>query len=171
MGHHQQQEFSSLRVKVITVSDSRDLDSDKSGALICEKLVAAGHIITSREVVVDTIDNIRHALNHAISDEQAQAIILNGGTGVTPRDQTPEAIEPLFDKHLPGFGELFRHLSFSEIGAATIQSRATAGMINGAVVFSLPGSTNACRLALDAIILPQLDARTKPCSFSALLGL
>ena len=89
MGHHQQQEFSSLRVKVITVSDSRDLDSDKSGALICEKLVAAGHIITSREVVVDTIDNIRHALNHAISDEQAQAIILNGGTRVTPRDQTP----------------------------------------------------------------------------------
>jgi len=171
MGHYQQQYFSSLRVKVITVSDSRDLDSDKSGALICEKLGEAGHEITSREVVVDTINDIRHALNRAIGDEQAQVIILNGGTGVTPRDQTPEAIEPLFDKHLPGFGELFRHLSFSEIGAATIQSRATAGMINGAVIFSLPGSTNACRLALDKIILPQLDSRTKPCSFSALLGL
>jgi len=171
MGHCQQQEFSSLRVKVITVSDSRDLDSDKSGALICKKLTAAGHEVTSREVVVDTIDDIRHSLNQAIVNEQAQVIILNGGTGVAPRDQTPEAIEPLFDKHLLGFGELFRHLSFSEIGAATIQSRAMAGMINGAVVFSLPGSTKACRLAIDEIILPQLDARTKPCSFSALLGL
>jgi molybdenum cofactor biosynthesis protein B len=98
-------------------------------------------------------------------------VVLNGGTGVTPRDQTIEAIEPLFDKQLPGFGELFRHLSFAEIGAATIQSRATAGIINGAVVFSLPGSTQACRLAMDDIILPQLDARTKPCSFSGLLGL
>ena len=171
MGHCQQQEFSSLRVKVITVSDSRDLDSDKSGALICKKLTAAGHEVTSREVVVDTIDDIRHSINQAIVNEQAQVIILNGGTGVAPRDQTPEAIEPLFDKHLLGFGELFRHLSFSEIGAATIQSRAMAGMINGAVVFSLPGSTKACRLAIDEIILPQLDARTKPCSFSALLGL
>jgi len=170
MGHSQQQEFSSLRVKVITVSDSRDLDSDKSGALICKKLIAAGHEVTSREVVVDTIGDIRHSLKQAVVDEQAQVIILSGGTGVAPRDQTPEAIEPLFDKHLPGFGELFRHLSFSEIGAATIQSRATAGMINGAVVFSLPGSTKACRLAIDEIILPQLDARTEPCSFSALLG-
>ena len=171
MNHRQQKEFSALHVKIITDSDSRDLDCDKSGQLIAEKLIAAGHHQPQREVVVDTIDDIRQALNRSINSEGAQVVVLNGGTGVTPRDQTIEAIEPLFDKQLPGFGELFRHLSFAEIGAATIQSRATAGIINGAVVFSLPGSTQACRLAMDDIILPQLDARTKPCSFSGLLGL
>ncbi|MBC8369904.1 MAG: molybdenum cofactor biosynthesis protein [Planctomycetes bacterium] len=171
MAHCQQTKFSQLKVNVITVSDSRDLESDASGKLISELVAAVGHKVLAREVVADNIDDIRNAVRSALEQQDAGAIIINGGTGVTPRDQTPEAVEPMFDKPLPGFGELFRHLSFTEIGTATIQSRATAGLINRTVVFSLPGSTKACRLAVEKIILPQLDSRTKPCSFAALLSL
>jgi molybdenum cofactor biosynthesis protein B len=167
MSHCHQPEFKPLRVKVVTVSDTRNSQGDTSGQLIEEKLRSAGHEVTQRQIVRDTIQEIRDA----ISSSDAQVFVINGGTGVTKRDLTPEAIEPMFDKKLPGFGELFRHLSYSEIGTATIQSRATAGMIKGSIVFSLPGSTKACRLAMDEIILPQLDSRTKPCSFSSLLDL
>jgi len=167
MSHCHQPEFKPLRVKVVTVSDTRNSQGDTSGQLIEEKLRSAGHEVTQRQIVRDTIQEIRDA----ISSSDAQVFVINGGTGVTKRDLTPEAIEPMFDKKLPGFGELFRHLSYSEIGTATIQSRATAGMIKGSIVFSLPGSTKACRLAMDGNYLPKLDSRTKPCSFSSLLDL
>ena len=165
MGHCQKTDFISLNVKVVTVSDTRDEMTDKSGRLIEEGLLNAGHKVVNRQIVRDEIEDIRLAIN----DQSANVFIINGGTGMTPRDMTPEALEPIFDKKLPGFGELFRHLSFAEIGTATIQSRACAGMIGESVVFSIPGSTKACRLAMNQIILPQLDARTKPCSLSALL--
>ncbi|MDP6963918.1 MAG: molybdopterin-binding protein, partial [Planctomycetota bacterium] len=166
MSHIHTNTFSPLPTRVLTVSDTRDLQSDKSGALIEKKLLEAGHQVVERRVVRDDIEAIREAC----LVEDINALIINGGTGVTPRDQTPEAVTPLFDKTLDGFGELFRQLSYAEIGASTIQSRATAGLISNCVVFVLPGSTNACRLAMNEIILPQLDSRTMPCSFSGLLG-
>jgi molybdenum cofactor biosynthesis protein B len=165
MGHCQKSKFISHKVKVITVSDTRDLVTDKSGELIEQELLDAGHLVIERQIVRDEIKAIREAVN----EMKADVFIVTGGTGATLRDVTPEALEPLFDKALPGFGELFRHLSFPEIGTATIQSRACAGIVGGRVVFSIPGSTKACKLAMSQIILPQLDSETKPCSLSALI--
>lgn len=162
--------FVARGIKVLTVSDSRGLDEDKSGAYLEDALRDAGHRVLERRVVRDEVTAIRAAVRAWSAEPEVFAILVTGGTGVLPRDVTPEAVEPLYAKTLPGFGELFRALSFQEIGTAAMQSRASAGVIEGKVVFLLPGSTGACRLALVRLILPQLDARTPPCSFSSLLG-
>lgn len=162
--------FVPLGVAVLSVSDTRTLATDRSGAWIADQLTAAGHVLVERRVVRDDAAEIRAAVAGWCALPQVRAVIVTGGTGVTTRDVTPEALEPLFDKALSGFGELFRMLSYAEIGAAAIQSRATAGLLRGRVVFAVPGSTGACRLAMEKIILPQLDARTAPCSFAGLMA-
>lgn len=158
-----------LQISVITVSDTRTLETDKSGGLLVEQLLAAGHVIAQRTIVKDDLDAVRRAFSFAIDSPQIDVAISTGGTGITQRDITPEALAPLMTKAIPGFGELFRALSFAEIGASTIQSRAEAGLCGTTLVFMLPGSTGAVRLALERIILPQLDVRTKPCNFVELL--
>lgn len=160
--------FVALTLRVLTISDSRDLSTDKSGALLEDLCTQAGHQVSLREVIPDDQAQIQQTVKAWASEEEVDAILVTGGTGVTQRDVTPEAVEPLYDKVLPGFGELFRHLSYAEIGTACIQSRASAGLIGKTVVFLMPGSTGACRLAAESIILPQLDARTRPCSFTEL---
>jgi molybdopterin adenylyltransferase len=161
--------FVELGIAVATVSDTRTLETDKSGALAEETLRAAGHRLLGRSIVKDDVPAIRALLVDLIDVRQADAVIVTGGTGLTARDVTPEALAPLVSKPIPGFGELFRSLSYAEIGAATIQSRAEAALCGRALVFALPGSTAAVRLALEKIIVPQLDARTRPCNFAELL--
>ncbi len=146
----------SIGCGVLTVSDSRNVDTDKSGKLIEEKLVGAGHRVSEREIVRDEADAIRSAVVRLAGRGDVDAVIVTGGTGVSPRDVTPDALEPLFDKRLEGFGELFRVLSFEEIGAAAILSRAVAGTIGGSVVYVTPGSSGAVRLAMERLILPEL---------------
>jgi molybdenum cofactor biosynthesis protein B len=141
---------------VITVSDTRTLADDSGGALVCELLEAAGHEVALREIVKDEREAIRAALARALASADCAAVVLTGGTGISPRDVTPEAVEPLLERALPGFGELFRQLSFAEIGAAAMLSRALAGLARGKPVFALPGSRAAVRLALDRLILPEL---------------
>ena len=157
-----------VRVAVLTVSDTRTLETDKSGALAEDTLRAAGHRLLERRIVRDEINEIQRVLTSFI-DGSADVVIVTGGTGLTARDVTPEAIAALVTKPIPGFGELFRSLSYAEIGAATIQSRALGALCGRALVFALPGSTAAVRLALDKIIVPQLDSRTRPCNFAELL--
>ena len=161
MSHCHQPEFKPLRVKVVTVSDTRNSQGDTSGQLIEEKLRSAGHEVTQRQIVRDTIQEIRDA----ISSSDAQVFVINGGTGVTKRDLTPEAIEPMFDKKLPGFGELFRQLSYDEIGTSTVQSRCLAGLSNNTAIFCVPGSTGACKTGWNGIIKQQLDSTFQPCNF------
>jgi molybdenum cofactor biosynthesis protein B len=161
--------FVPLSVAVLTVSDTRTLDTDTSGSTMVELLERAGHRVSARLIIADDLERIREQLRVWIADVTIEVIIATGGTGITARDVTPEALAPLLDKPIPGFGELFRYLSFADIGAATIQSRAEAGLAGRTLVFALPGSTGAVRLALDKIILPQLDARTRPCNFVELL--
>ena len=158
-----------LQIAIITVSDTRTLETDKSGGLLVDTLLAAGHRIALRKIVKDDLDAIRSALSFAIDSPAIEVVITTGGTGITQRDVTPEAFAPLVTKAIPGFGELFRWLSYADIGASTIQSRAEAGLCGTTLVFMLPGSTGAVRLALDKILLPQLDSRTKPCNFVELL--
>jgi len=141
---------------VVTVSDTRTLESDAGGALVAELLEAAGHPVASRAIVRDEPDAIRRALADALAAPDVRAVILTGGTGVAPRDVTPETVEPLLDRVIPGFGELFRVLSYQEIGSAALLSRALAGLRDGRVVFALPGSRGALRLALEKLILPEL---------------
>src|SRR6187431_1070944 len=158
-----------LQIAIITVSDTRTLDTDKSGGLLVDQLLAAGHMIALRKIVKDDLPLIRSAISFAIDSPGIDVVITTGGTGITQRDVTPEAIAPLVTKAIPGFGELFRWLSYADIGAATIQSRADAALCGTTLVFLLPGSTGAVRLALEKIIVPQLDARTRPCNFVELL--
>ncbi len=162
-------EFLPLGVAVLTVSDTRTLETDKSGGLIVERLADAGHRLVAREILVDDAETLRDQMRVWIADDAVQVILATGGTGVTARDVTPEALAPLISKPIPGFGELFRSLSYADIGAATIQSRAEAALCERTLVFALPGSTNAVKLAIDKIILPQLDRRTRPCNFAELL--
>lgn len=166
---HAERDFEPLGLAILTVSDTRDLDSDKSGALLEQGLTEAGHRVSHREVVPDEVESIRGAALRMLEDAAVHSLIVTGGTGMTPRDVTPEALEGLFDKPIPGFGELFRMLSYEDIGTSAMQSRACAGLVGGKVVWALPGSRGACRLALEKILLPQLDSRTKPCSVSSLL--
>jgi molybdopterin adenylyltransferase len=161
--------FIPVHVGVLTVSDSRTLETDTSGAYIADRLAAEGHVIAARAIVKDTETGIRAQLAQWIADPTIEVIVATGGTGVTPRDVTPEAMAPLVTKHIPGFGELFRHLSLAEIGAATIQSRADAALCGQTYVFLLPGSTNGVKLGVDKILVPQLDHRTRPCNFVMLL--
>lgn len=159
-----------VRIAVLTVSDSRTLDSDTSGQLLVDRLIAAGHVLADRRLVRDDRDTVREqVLAWCLPEARIEVIVITGGTGITGRDVTIDVLEPLYDKAIVGFGELFRMLSYAEIGASTIQSRASAGLIEHRVVFCLPGSTNACRLAWDGILRHQLDVRSKPCNLVKLL--
>jgi molybdopterin adenylyltransferase len=151
------------------VSDTRTLETDKSGGFVVEALGAAGHTLASRAIVPDDLEGLRSAFRALIAAPDVDVVVATGGTGITRRDVTPDALAPLVTKAIPGFGELFRYLSYADIGAATIQSRAEASLCDGTLVFLLPGSTGAVKLALEKIILPQLDSRTKPCNFAELL--
>lgn len=161
--------FIPVNVAVLTVSDTRTIDTDTSGKLIVDRLTEVGHRIVAHEIVIDSELKIRAKLAQWIADDGVDVIIATGGTGVTPRDVTPEALAPLVTKHIPGFGELFRWVSFEEIGASTIQSRADAALCGSTYVFLLPGSTGGVRTGLEKILIPQLDHRTKPCNFTMLL--
>lgn len=157
-------EFVPLNVAVLTVSDSRTEDTDKSGDLLAERLTSAGHAVAERRIVTDDRYRIRAVVSAWIADATIDAVIATGGTGLTGRDGTPEAVAPLFDKTIDGFGEIFRVLSFEEIGTSALQSRALAGVANRTFVFVLPGSSGACRTGFDRIIRDQLDHRTRPCN-------
>lgn len=149
----------------MTVSDTRTLEDDRSGAVLIERLEAAGHVLAARAIVRDEVDSIRAKLREWIADAEIEVVLTTGGTGVTARDVTPEAVEALATKTIPGFGELFRWLSFEEIGTSTVQSRATAALCDKTLVFALPGSPGACRTAWDKILASQLDVRHRPCNF------
>ena len=161
--------FIPLRVAVITISDSRTPGNDASGDYLAESLQSAGHLLAHRKIVKDDRYALRAELSALIAGDEVDIILTTGSTGLTGRDLAPEAIEPLFDKSIDGFGELFRSASIGDIGAATIQSRAFAGLANGKVIFCMPGSPGACRTAWDEVIRPQLDARTKPCNLANLM--
>ncbi len=162
-------EFIPVGVGILTVSDTRTEADDRSGALIGELLVSAGHRVAARAIVRDEQALITAQLRAWIADPAVEVIITTGGTGVTPRDVTPEALAPLVSKPIPGFGELFRWLSFADIGTSTIQSRAEAALCDTTYVFLLPGSTGGVRLGMEKIIVPQLDHRLVPCNFVMLL--
>jgi molybdopterin adenylyltransferase len=161
--------FIPLAVAVVTVSDTRDLQTDTSGARVVELLGGAGHSVAQRHLIRDELWSIRALFATLIADPAIQVVISTGGTGVTARDVTVEALEPLVTKPIVGFGELFRWLSYAEIGASTIQSRASAALCDKTLVFVLPGSRGAVGLAMEKIIVPQLDRRTKPCNFAELM--
>jgi molybdenum cofactor biosynthesis protein B len=154
-----------LNIAVLTISDTRSLDNDKSGDYLTQALTDAGHNLAARELVKDDIYQQRAVVSSWIADSNIHSILITGGTGFTHRDLTPEAISVLFDKEVDGFGELFRQLSYEEIGTSTIQSRAVAGFANNTVIFCLPGSTGACRTGWERIIASQLDADFRPCNF------
>ena len=162
-------EFIPLSICVLTVSDTRTEDTDKSGRLLADRLLAAGHSLREKRIVPDDIYRIRAAVSAWIADPEVNAVISTGGTGVTGRDGTPEAVSPLLDKTIDGFGEVFRTISFDEIRTSTIQSRALAGVANATYVFCLPGSSGACRTAWDRLIVDQLDYRTRPCNLVELM--
>lgn len=155
----------SLAIAILTVSDTRTLDTDTSGQYLVDAVTEAGHSVADRQLVIDDIYQQRAIVSAWIADPAVEAILVTGGTGFTGRDSTPEALSVLFDKTVDGFGELFRYLSFQEIGTSTIQSRALAGFGNRTVIFCLPGSTGACKTAWQGIIRSQLDASFKPCNF------
>jgi len=156
-------------IAVLTVSDSRGLEQDSSGRVLVERLTAAGHYLAGRAILPDDVYRIRAQVSAWIADPVLQVVLTTGGTGLTGRDGTPEAVAPLLDKTIDGFGEVFRALSFEEIGASTIQSRAVAGVANGTYIFCLPGSSGACRTGWDKLIAPQLDYRTRPCNLVELM--
>lgn len=162
-------EFVPLNVAVLTISDTRTLDTDTSGAFLASALTAAGHQLCARKLVKDDPYRIRAEVAAWIADPEVQVVLATGGTGFTGRDSTPEAIRPLLDKEMPGFGEIFRNLSFAEIKTSSLQSRAFAGLANRTFVFGLPGSTGACRTAWEQILRAQLDARTGPCNLVELV--
>src|ERR1700735_171960 len=164
-GLDETKQFVPLKIAVLTISDTRSLKDDKSGAVLVQRIVAAGHYVAERSVVTDDIEAIRGRTKAWIADPVIDVIITTGGTGFTGRDVTPEAIEPLFTKRMDGFSIAFHMLSHAKIGASTIQSRAVAGFANATFIFCLPGSPGACRDAWDGILAPQLDYRTQPCNF------
>ncbi|MFK7929972.1 MAG: molybdenum cofactor biosynthesis protein B [Myxococcota bacterium] len=161
--------FIPVRIAVLTVSDTRTLDDDTSGDQLVERVGAAGHIMADRAIEPDNIYAVRAVVSRWIASDKVDVIVSTGGTGLTGRDGTPEAFAPLMDKPIPGFGELFRSISFGIIGTSTVQSRAMAGVANGTYCFVLPGSTSACRDAWDHIIVHQLDHRTRPCNLVELM--
>ena len=158
-----------LRVTVLTISDSRSLADDKSGDLLASFIAADQHQLVDRALVRDDIYAIRAQVSQWIADAEVQVVITTGGTGFTGRDSTPEALLPLFDKQIEGFGELFRQLSYADIGTSTIQSRAVGGLANGTLVFSLPGSSGAVTLGWEKILHNQLDINFRPCNFAELI--
>ncbi|EMH4131727.1 TPA: molybdenum cofactor biosynthesis protein B [Serratia marcescens] len=162
---HASSEFIPAHIAILTVSDSRGAAEDTSGQYLQDAAQEAGHQVVDRAIVKDDIYQIRARVSAWIADDNVQAVLITGGTGFTARDNTPEALLPLFDREVEGFGELFRMMSYEEIGTATIQSRALAGLANRTVIFAMPGSTRACRTAWERIIEEQLDARHRPCNF------
>lgn len=164
-----QQQPAALGVTVLTVSDSRTPETDTSGDLLQECLEQAGHRLEDRRLVPDDIYQIRAVTSDWIARESVDVILVTGGTGFSGRDSTPEAMVPLFDKHIEGFGELFRQISYGEIGSSTIQSRALGGFANRTVIFCMPGSTGACRTAWEGILKEQLDGMHRPCNFVGVL--
>jgi molybdenum cofactor biosynthesis protein B len=158
-------ELQSLNISVLTVSDTRIPDTDASGDALQRGIEEAGHKTVQRSIVKDDIYQIRSVLSQWIADSGIHAVLVTGGTGFTARDSTPEAVIPLLDKQIEGYGELFRSLSYEEIGTSTIQSRAVAGVANRTVIFCMPGSTGACKTAWNKIIREQLDSRHRPCNF------
>ncbi|MBE0531196.1 MAG: molybdenum cofactor biosynthesis protein B [Rhodospirillales bacterium] len=161
--------FLAVNIAVLTVSDSRTLESDRSGDTLVERIAAAGHKVAARQIVKDDIPAIVAVLKQWIADPAIDAVIATGGTGVTGRDITPEAFAQVVEKDIPGFGELFRMLSYQKIATSTIQSRATAGVAGGTYLFAVPGSPGACKDAWDDILVHQLDSRHKPCNFVELM--
>ena len=162
-------EFLPLGCVVMTVSDSRTPETDKSGDLVAQRLTDAGHRLIERRIVVDDRAELEAAFREWVAHPEVEAVISTGGTGLTGRDVTPEAAATVITKAIPGFGELFRWLSYEEIGPSTIQSRVQGGLAGTTLIFNLPGSSGACRLAMDAIIVPQLDLRTRPCNFAEMM--
>jgi len=164
MAHHKQVEFIPLNIAVLTVSDTRDESTDTSGRYLAEAAETAGHRIADKTITKDDVYQMRAVVSNWIADKDIDAVLITGGTGFTDRDSTPEALTPLFDKSVDGFGELFRAKSFEEIGTSTIQSRAIAGFANQTVIFCMPGSTGACKTGW-SIIESQLNASHRPCNF------
>ena len=165
MSHLAQSSFQALRIAVLTVSDTRTLETDSSGQALIYHLQEAGHTLAARAIVIDDIYQLRAQLSHWIADASVQVVLVTGGTGFTARDNTPQAVVPLLDKHVEGFGELFRQVSLVEIGTSSLQSRALAGFANSTLICCLPGSPNACRTGWQKILAEQLDSRTRPCNF------
>lgn len=158
-----------VRIAIMTISDSRTEATDTAGQTLVERLRDAGHELAEKRIVTDDRYRVREILSRWIADPQVPVVITTGGTGLTGRDITPEAVQPLLDKHIEGFGEIFRWLSYKDIGTSTIQSRAFAGLANGTVIFCLPGSPGACRTGWDEIIVQQLDSRSRPCNMIELM--
>jgi molybdopterin adenylyltransferase len=161
--------FVPVRIAVLTVSDTRDLESDSSGGYLAGAIEAAGHALAARAIVPDDAAGIRAAVQAWIDDPEIDAVITTGGTGLTGRDVTPEAVAPLFDKLIEGFAVIFHNVSFQSVGLSTIQSRACAGLANGTFIFCLPGSGGGVRDGWEKVIAPQLDARTRPCNLVELM--
>ena len=162
-------EFLSLSIAVLTITDTRTEAEDKSGELLVNRLQGVGHTLHEKRLVKDDIYEIRAETSRWISSPEVSVVLTTGGTGVTGRDGTPEAMTPLLDKQIDGFGEMFRVLSYDDIKTSTLQSRAIAGVANGTYIFCLPGSSGACALAWDALIVHQLDYRTRPCNLVELM--
>lgn len=161
--------FIAINIAVITVSDTRTEEDDRSGAILVERLETLGHRLAQKLIIKDDVANIRATVEGLVKDDTVDIVILTGGTGITGRDVTPDAVEALYTKAIPGFGELFRWISFKTIGTSTIQSRATAGLAGSTLIFALPGSTGACKDAWDNILVTQLDNRYRPCNFIELM--
>ncbi len=165
-GHYDDSGFVPLNIAVLTVSDTRTEETDKSGRILKEGAEAAGHTVVEKAIVKDDVYQMRAIFSRWIADPEVHVILSTGGTGIAGRDSTPEAVQPLLDKPIEGFGELFRTISLEEIGASAIQSRAIAGLTNQTLIFCLPGSSGACRTGWDKILKAQLDHRTRPCNFA-----
>jgi molybdenum cofactor biosynthesis protein B len=162
-------DFVPVRILVLVVSDTRTLDTDVSGAWLADAVTEAGHTLVDRRIVTDDRDGLEACLRELVADDGIDVVLATGGTGITGRDNTPDALEAVCDKHIPGFGELFRWLSYQTIGTSTVQSRATAGVADRTLLFALPGSRGAVKDAWNGILSQQLDARHKPCNFVQLL--
>ncbi|MFD2177327.1 molybdenum cofactor biosynthesis protein B [Veronia pacifica] len=167
---HAVSSFKPANIAVLTVSDTRTEETDTSGGYLADALKEAGHHLADKKIVIDDKYQIRSIVSQWIASDTIKAILITGGTGFTARDRTPEAITPLFDKQVEGFGEVFRAVSYEEIGTSTIQSRAIAGFANNTVIFAMPGSTGACKTGWTKIVKEQLDASHKPCNFIPHLG-
>lgn len=165
-GHFKEAAFAPLNIAVLTVSDTRTEETDKSGKVLRDGALGAGHNVVEKAIVKDDVYQMRAIFSRWIADPGVDVVISTGGTGIAGRDSTPEAVMPLLDKPIEGFGELFRAVSMEEIGASAIQSRAIAGLTNNTLIFCLPGSSGACRTGWDKILNPQLDQRTRPCNFA-----
>jgi molybdenum cofactor biosynthesis protein B len=158
-------QFIPLNIAVLTVSDTRNEKSDTSGKHLADELEKAGHSLAAKKIVIDDIYLLRACVSAWVADSTVDVILCTGGTGFTKRDNTPEALTPLFDRKIDGFGELFRQLSYIDIGTSTVQSRALAGIANQTIIFCMPGSTGACRMGWQGILKEQLDSRHRPCNF------